>query len=325
MMFFRSMLLVCPAACLLAQTPPRPAAPATPVPQPTVTLTSEDPNSKPMPVVPPDRVVITIGSEKITAAQFDQIISAIPQQYQASARGAGRKQFADNLVRILVLAQEGRRRKLDETPTYKTQVMFQNSNILAGVTYDQIGKDTKIDDAELHKYYDAHLNEFEQVKARHILIRSKGSPLPVKPGQKDLTDEEALAKVQDLRKQIVAGKDFAALAQQESDDTGSGANGGDLGFFHRNQMVPAFETAAWGLKPGELSEPVKSPFGYHLIKVEAHETKSFDEMKPEIEKRIRPDMAQKALEELQKQSGVKLDPEFFGSAPVPPPPAAPAK
>jgi peptidyl-prolyl cis-trans isomerase C len=325
MMFFRSMLLVCPAACLLAQTPPSPRpVQATPAPKPTVTLSSEDPNSKPMPVVPPDRVVITIGSEKITAAQFDQIISAIPAQYQAAARGAGRKQFADNLVRILVLAQEGRRRKIDDSPAYKTQVMFQNSNILAGITYDQIGKDAKIDDAELHKYYDAHANEFEQVKARHILIRAKGSPLPVKPGQKDLTEEEALAKVQELRKQIVAGKDFASVAQQESDDTGSGANGGDLGFFHRNQMVPAFETAAWALKPGELSEPVKSPFGYHLIKVEAHETKSFEEMKPDIEKRIRPDSAQKALDELQKQSGVQLDPEFFGTPSAPPPPPHPA-
>jgi peptidyl-prolyl cis-trans isomerase C len=320
MMFFRSVLLVCPAACLLAQTPPPRPVNATPVPQPTVTLTAEDPNSKPMPVVPPDRVVISIGSEKITAAQFDQIISAIPQQYQANARGAGRKQFADNLVRVLVLAQEGKRRKVDESALYKTQVMFQNSNILAGLTYDQMGKDLKIDDAELHKYYDAHANEFEQVKARHILIRAKGSPLPVKPGQKDLTEEEALAKVQDLRKQIAGGKDFAAVAKEESDDTGSGANGGDLGFFHRNQMVPAFETAAWALKPGELSEPVKTPFGYHLIKVEAHETKTFDEMKPELEKKMRPDLAQKALEELQKQSGVQLDPEFFGTAT--PPPAA---
>jgi parvulin-like peptidyl-prolyl isomerase len=88
-------------------------------------------------------------------------------------------------------------------------------------------------------------------------------------------------------------------------------------------MVPAFETAAWALKPGELSEPVKTPFGYHLIKVEAHEAKSFDEMKPELEKRMRPDLAQKALEDLQKQSGVQLDSEFFGTATPPPaPPAA---
>jgi peptidyl-prolyl cis-trans isomerase C len=277
-----------------------------------------------MPTVPSDRVVITIGNEKITAAQFDEIIAAIPAQYQAQARGAGRKQFADNLVRILVLAQEGHRRKVDETPQYQNQIHFQNSNILAGLTFDQIGKETKIDDAELRKYYDAHLNELDQVKARHILIRMKGSPLPVKPGQKDLTEEEALAKVQDLRKQIEAGKDFATLAREESDDTGSGSNGGDLGYFHHNQMVPAFETAAWALKPGELSEPVKTQFGYHLIKGEGH--KPFEEMKPEIEKRMRPEAAQKALDQLQKQAGVQLDPEFFGTAPTTPPaPPAAAK
>jgi peptidyl-prolyl cis-trans isomerase C len=324
MMFFRSLLFVCPAACLLAQTPPPRPVQTNGTPKPTVTLSAEDPASKVMPTVPPDRVVITIGTEKITAAQFDQIIAALPAQYQASARGAGRKQFADNLVRVLVLAQEGKKRKLDESPVYKTQVMFQSSNLLAGITFDQIGKDTKLDDAELQKYYDTHKNEYEEVKARHILIRFKGSPLPLKPGQKELTEEEALAKVQDLRKQIAGGKDFAEVAKQESDDTGSGANGGDLGAFHHGQMVPAFEAAAFALKPGDLSEPVKTQFGYHLIKVETHQTKSFDEMKPEIEKRIRPEAAQKALETLEKQSGVQLDPEFFGTAPTPAPSLVPA-
>jgi parvulin-like peptidyl-prolyl isomerase len=78
------------------------------------------------------------------------------------------------------------------------------------------------------------------------------------------------------------------------------------------------------LKPGDLSEPVKTQFGYHLIKVETHQTKSFDEMKPEIEKHIRPEAAQKALEALEKQSGVQLDPEFFGTAPAPAPSLVPA-
>jgi len=314
MSFFRTMLFVCPAACLLAQTPPKPAQPSA-APQPTVTLSTEDP--KPLPSVPPDKVIITVGDQKITAAQFDQIISSLPAQFQANARGPARKQFAENIVHVLVLAQEGKKRKLDETPAYQIQSMFQNANMLAGLTYEQLGKDAKLDDAEVQKYYDAHKAEFEKVHARHILIRVAGSPMAVRPGQKDLTDAEALAKAQEIRKKIEGGEDFAALARVESDDTGSGANGGDLGFFGHNQMVPPFEEAAFAMKPGELSQPVKTPFGYHLIKVEAKEGKTFEELKPEIEKRLRPEQAQKTMQDLQNKANVQLDPTFFPEATPP--------
>ena len=313
------MLLVCPAACLLAQTPPpaTPVAPNSPVPKPTVTLQAIQPPA--LPSVPPDKVVMTVGDQKITAAQFDQIVASLPPQYQASARGSGRKQFADNLARVLLLAQEGKRRKLDETVSYQTQILFQNANILAGLTYDQLGKDAKLDEADVRKYYEEHKKDFEQIRARHVLIRMQGSPLPVKPGQKDLTEAEALAKAEEIRKRVLDGKEtFEAIARAESDDTGSGANGGDLGFFHHNQMVPPFEEAAFALKPGEVSQPVKTQFGYHIIKLEA--AKTYEDVRPDVEKRMRPEMAQKALADMEKKAGVTLDPEYFPA----PPPAPPA-
>ena len=307
----RILLLFSQAPWLLAQAPP---PQPTPAPQPTVTMSVDNPAPKTMPVVPPDRVVVAAGDLKITAAQFDQIIDALPEQYRATARGSGRKQFADNVVRIAVLAQEGKRRKLDESSAYRTQSMFEDANILANMTYEEIGKNAKVDEADVRKYFEAHKAEFEQVRARHILIRVQGSPAAVRPGQKDLTEAEALAKAQDLRKRIEAGEDFAQLARKESDDTGSGANGGDLGFFRHGQMVPSFEQAAFALQPGDLSEPVKSQFGYHLIKVEAKESKGFDEVRPELERRMRPEQAQKTAEELQKKTQVVLDPDFFGLA-----------
>ena len=311
MTLLRMLVLSSSAAWLLAQAPPPKPASA---PQPTVTMTMDNPAPKTMPVVPPDRVVVAVGDLTITAAQFDQIVDALPEQYRAAARGSGRKQFADNVVRIAVLAQEGKRRKLDESSAYRTQSKFQDANILANMTYEEIGKNAKLDEADVRKYFEAHKAEFEQVRARHILIRVQGSPAAVRPGQKDLTEAEALAKAQDLRKRIQAGEDFAQLARQESDDTGSAVNGGDLGFFRRKQMVPSFEQAAFALQPGELSEPVKSPLGYHVIKVEAKESKSFEDVRPELERRMRPEQAQKTLEELQKRSQVVLDPDFFGLA-----------
>ena len=313
MKFFRSILVLCPAACLLAQTPP--PQNATPVPPPKVTLASAPPATPAAPVaVPPDTVVLSVGSVKMTAAQIDQIIEILPEQVRPMYRGPGRKQLGDNLAKLLVLCQEGKRRGLDQTPAFKTQTAFQIDNVLAGLTYSELNKDVKVDDAALHKYYDEHRSEFEQAHARHILIRTAGSAVPLRPGQKELTDAEALAKANDIEKQLKGGADFAALATKESDDTGSGNNGGDLGTFHHGQMVPVFETAAFALEPGKISEPVKSQFGYHIIKLESKDLKTFDEVKPDLEKTLKPKEAEKAVEDLMKKSNVVMDPAYFNTA-----------
>jgi peptidyl-prolyl cis-trans isomerase C len=302
------MLFVCPAVVVLAQTPPPKPPPA----PPQVTMNGVPvPAAAPAPTPAPDKVILTVGETKVTFGQFDEIINSIPENYRAVARGAGRKQFAENLVRILVLAQEGQKRHLDQTTAYKTATQFQNANILAGLTMEQINKDLKVSDADLSKYYDEHRTEFDQVRARHILIRFQGSPLPLKLGQKELSEAEALAKVQELRKKIVAGADFAEVATRESDDTGSGNNGGDLGTFTRGRMVPEFEQAAFSLKTGELSEPVKTQFGYHLIKVESHDTKALADAKPEIEAKLKPQQQQRALDGLKNGANVVFDPEYF--------------
>jgi parvulin-like peptidyl-prolyl isomerase len=257
-------------------------------------------------------VVISVGDVKITAAQFNQIIDSLPENIRAAARGPQRKDFGQNLVRVMVLAQEGRNRKLDETPEYKAQMLFQSSNLLAGKAFTQIAESIKVDDAAVRAYYDAHKSDYEQVRARHILIRSAGSPAPADAGKKELTDEEALAKAKEIRKKLADGADFAALASAESDDTGSKVNGGDLNFFKHGQMVGPFEQAAFSMNVGDISEPVKTQFGYHIIKVEAK--KGFDDVKSEVERRYRGEEAQKALAEMEKKANPILDPEFFGLA-----------
>ncbi|HEX3877702.1 MAG TPA: peptidylprolyl isomerase [Bryobacteraceae bacterium] len=336
MKFLRTALLLCPA-CLLAQTTgqtPPATRQATPVPLPAQTkngtaATPAQPNQgqltpggppvtiplaipKPAVQVPPDTVILTVGDFSITAAQFDALADGLQDQYKAFVRGPGRKQFADQLVKVLTLAQEGKRRGLDQAPTFKEQLKFQQDQVLANATAQKITQDAKVDDAALHKYYDDHKVDYEQMHAHHILIRFQGSPVPVKPGAKDLTDQEALAKAQDIEKKLAAGGDFSKEAQEESDDTGSGANGGDLGSFGHSQMVAVFEEAAQKLKPGQISEPVKSQFGYHIIRLDSVDAKSFDDVKPDIEKKLRPQLATEAMEALQKNTKIVYNPEFFG-------------
>jgi parvulin-like peptidyl-prolyl isomerase len=134
----------------------------------------------------------------------------------------------------------------------------------------------------------------------------------LKPNEKDLTDEEALAKAQDIRKKILAGADFATLAKAESDDAGSGAKGGDLGTFKHGQMVPAFDQAAFALPVDQLSEPVKTQFGYHIIKVTSRSAKTFDESKAQIEKDLKPKLAKEAMDQLKAHTPVTLNDGYFG-------------
>ncbi len=262
----------------------------------------------------PNKVVITIGTTKITVGQWESIVAALPAQFQAYARTAGKRAFAENLVQLNLLSAEAVKGGLDKTPKMIEQLKFQRENMLAQAMFEEIQKNTKVDDKTIQEYYDAHKNEYESVVAKHILIRVKGAPMPAPEGRPELTKEQALAKAQDLKKQLSAGGDFAAIAKKESDDTGSAEKGGDLGEFRRGMMVPPFETAAFSQKVGEISDPVESPFGYHIIQVTEHKSKPIAEVKPDVEKAMRPDLAKKSIDAMRAKATVTIDDAFFGPA-----------
>jgi parvulin-like peptidyl-prolyl isomerase len=263
--------------------------------------------------VAPDTVVLTVGAQKLTRAQFEELLAVLPDQVRATAGTPhGKRQLAEQLSEVLAVAQEARKRKLDQSPAVQQMIALQTDQVLASALARQISSETKPDDAAMHAYFDQHKSEFERVKASHILIRFKGSNAPARPGQKDLTDEEALAKAQEIRKKLVDGADFAATAKAESDDVGSGSKGGSLGTFGHGQMVPPFEQAAFSLPLNQISEPVKSAFGYHIIKVEERTSKNFEEAKPELEKQLGPKLTREALDNIHKQAQVNLDDAYFG-------------
>jgi len=145
----------------------------------------------------------------------------------------------------------------------------------------EIGPKVKVSDDDVAKFYKENEDKFavpEQVHCSHILIRAAED---AKPEDKDA----ARKKAEDLRVRCVNGEDFSALAKEFSEDPGSGAKGGDLGFFAKQQMVAPFAEAAFALKPNEVSPVVETRFGYHIIKL--HERKdasnrSLDEMKEQI-------------------------------------------
>ncbi len=309
-----NLLMIAPVAVCLAQTPaPKPATPATTSSAP---MKLED-------IPGADPVVLTVGDEKMTKSEFERLLSSMPEQVRARAQGPGKRQIAEQIAELKSLALEAKKRGLDKIPETKELINFQTESLLANTLYREIASGIKPDDAAARAYYEKHAAEYDEVTARHILIRFKGSPVPVRAGEKDLTEEEALAKAQDLRKKLEAGEDFAKLAEANSDDVQSGKQGGSLGSFTKGRMVAQFEEAAFKLPVGTLSEPVKTQFGYHIIKVDKHETAKFEEVKAKIDQKLKPELAQKAAEDIRKQTPVTINDAYFGVA-SPGPPATPA-
>ncbi|MGA2880017.1 MAG: peptidylprolyl isomerase [Bryobacteraceae bacterium] len=316
--FARVLALSGLAAAAIAQPPSPASPPKTGTPAPAQVAAPES-------NLAPDTVVLTIGDQRMTRAQFEVLLMALAQNGRPASSPAQKRQVAEQYAELETMAQEARKRKLDESPEVKQMMAIQGDSYLANTLAKRVTDDTHFTELDLRSYYDSNKSEFEQAKGSHILIRFKGSTAPLKPNEKDLTDAEALAKAQDIRKQILAGADFATLAKAESDDVGSGAKGGDLGEFKRGQMVAAFDQAAFSLPIGEVSEPVKTQFGYHIIKVTARTSKSFEEVKPQIEKDLKPKLAKEALEQVKAHTAVTLNDAYFGKETMPPGPLGPGK
>ena len=141
-----------PVVCLLAQAPPASSPAAKP---PTVTIQPAAPAAAAP--VPPDKVVLTIGDEKITAAEFDHLIDMLPAQYRQQIRTTGRRRFAEYLIEVKTRAQEARRRKLDETPAFKERMAFTAEQVLAQVVLpEDLETTTKVDEAASRAYYEQH-------------------------------------------------------------------------------------------------------------------------------------------------------------------------
>ena len=182
----------------------------------------------------------------------------------------------------------------------------------------------QVPEADVEKYYTEHASEFEtprQVRAAHLLVA-----VPQTGGSE--AEDKARAKVADVIRRAKAGEDFGKLASEVSEDPGSKAKGGELGWVKKGEMVPQFEEALFGLKRGEISpEPVRTPFGYHAIKVfeiKEDSRKPLREVAPQIRERLAGDAADKAARakadevrpELQAAKDFMADAKRLGLTPV---------
>jgi peptidyl-prolyl cis-trans isomerase D len=190
---------------------------------------------------------------------------------------------------------------------HKEELRIPEQRVVDYLLLDQNAlRDTiELSEDELFDYYEANPDEFaqeEQVRARHILLQV-GS---------ERTEEQAEEQMLAIRDRLEAGEDFAALATELSDDPGSKAQGGDLGFFGRGQMIAEFEEAAFNAQPGEVVGPVKTNFGYHLIRVEERRDAgrtSFTDSQEQIRSRLLAQRAQDLAESKATELAERIDKE----------------
>jgi len=253
--------------------------------------------------VDPNKVVLTVGDSQMTAAQFESFLASLPKEVQQTARGPAKRKVAEDLLKLKLLAGEGKKQGLDQTPQFKQQMDLMRENALAGALINSL-HDKLVTDEDVQSYYDAHKAEFERVTARHILIATGG--------ENGLTDEAAKAKADAIKKRLDNGEDFAAVAKAESGDPGSKDDGGLLQPFGRGQMVPEFEQVAFEQKAGTISGAVKTRYGYHIIRTEKKDVAPLMDVKDEIAELVRPQKLEAMIESLRKKTPTNLDESFFG-------------
>jgi len=196
------------------------------------------------------------------------------------------KQYLDNLYIARALAADARAEGLDKDPVLARQIVTQVDKLLAQAQVERIEAAAAAEFDKSADKYSKRVRELytvnrakyavpEQVRAAHILVS-------IKDGKRD----PALAKANEIRAKAVAGSDFSQLAREFSDDPTAAKNGGELGFFEAKAMDPAFASAAFAMtRKGEISAPVLSKFGYHIILFEDRRparVRSFEEVKPDL-------------------------------------------
>jgi hypothetical protein len=288
----------------------------------------------------PNRIVATVGGTQITAKQALDMLKPFPPEQ--------RKQYESNLPNVIQqiymrvqLADLATKQNLDQQSPWKDQIALSKENVLAQAYLAQLSQNAaKGPSEDPQKYYDAHPDEFDQVKLSGIFVNFNppGTPAPTTPGATGRTEQQAEEKANDVEKQLKAGGDFAALARSESDNQATSTKGGDLGLVSMgDQLPPVLRTAIGKLQPGQYSEPLRVQSSFLILKLESRKHVAFADARPTIEQKLKADQSQTAVKQVVDKYKIKVeDPDFFeaptarsiptlqrpGSASTPPPPPA---
>jgi peptidyl-prolyl cis-trans isomerase C len=262
-----------------------------------------------------DPVVATVNGAQIHKSDVEAAYATLPEQYRQMPFEAIYEPLLDRVIDSRLLLAEADERKLAEEPEVQAEIAQARDNVLRDSLVEQAIEQGTTDE-RLRAAYDAMKSQpgfaFEETRASHILLASE-------------------AEAQEVLKQIQGGADFATLAKEKSTDPSAKTNAGDLGYFRRDQMVPEFAEAAFTIEPGTVGQtPVKSQFGWHVIKVEDRRqtVPSFEDKQPELREQLAREIVTALLTDVREGASVErfnLDgtPKAAAAPTAPAAPAAP--
>lgn len=254
-----------------------------------------------------DKVVAKVDGIEITESELALAADDLGERTAQMPEERKREELINFLVDLKLGARAAAAAKIGEGPDFAKRMAYNRNKLLLDEYLTTEAKKAATPEAAKKLFEDTvkTLKPEEEVHARHILV-----------------PEEAQAKA--ALERLKKGEDFAKVAAELSKDPGSGKEGGDLGWFAKERMVPEFAEAAFKLEKGQLSEPVKSQFGWHVIKLEDKRTKplpTFDEVKPQIEQYLVRKAQQDIIVGLRDKAKVERLDKPAGT----PAPAAPAE
>ncbi len=252
-----------------------------------------------------DTAVIEANGAVMTKFDFEQLLSSDRRYAGSAAVPEGRRSLAISFGKALGLEAEARRRKLDQDPNIAAKIRHATHQILAFELLARLRRDYLRDEAKLLAAYEMNKGAYEQPSVRQILVRFKGSEVAARPGTVELSIDQARAKATLLRARLVGGADFAALAQQESDDLGSRNRGGNMGFIVRGVMGAGFEAAAYSLPLNTISEVIQGEQGFHVLRVEERQPLPLSNVKAVIANELAHQEAEMLM------AGYKLNDAYF--------------
>jgi parvulin-like peptidyl-prolyl isomerase len=321
----RASLLSLIALGVVAQEPAK-----APTPAPAAAVAPAPVAPAPAPAPKPEEVVLArIGGEIITEADFQAAFRLLGQQEQMQVLmvQGGKDEFIRRMAESKLLAVKGRLLGLDKTPSYQRALARTQDDLVAREYLSKEGealqKKLAVSEADVKAYYEGHKDRFrkpELVSVRHILVAVKQGE-----GKPGVTDAEAKARIAKIQAELKKGAKFDALAKKYSDDPGSKDNGGLYADVDPSGWVPEFGAAARTQPIGKVGAPVKTMFGYHLVKVDsrkpAHEL-SFEEAKATAEQMVHQQRQAVVWDEL--MDTLRKEIPFEIVKPVAPKAAAPA-
>ena len=282
----RLVVLGCAAAAVVAPAlaqQPAPAAPPAAAPKPAQAQPAQ---------APKDPVVATVNGQPIRLSDLEVAQQSLPQQYRNMPLQAVFPALLDRIIDSKLVVQESKKSKVNEDAAFKKRMAFVEDQVLQDFWIQrEIAKQVTAE--KLQKRYEERLKQMpseDEVRAKHILVS---------------TEDEAKALIAEIKK----GAAFDKLAKEKSTDKASGAEGGDLGWFKKSDMVKEFADAAFALNKGDLTEtPVKTQFGYHVIKLEDRRKApppSYEEMADQLREEMAREVITGQLDRL--RSGAKVE------------------